>query len=110
MRHKLCRCGGVREDRRGSVCERCGAGKRKPERSTKEYGYDHTWRVLSERKRKDDPLCEMCLKQGKAEASTEVHHIVPIDEAPWLRLEWNNLMSVCNECHKGIHVEKDRVR
>ena len=103
MRYKLCRCGGVRQDARGSVCAKCGAGKANKSRNTTEHGYDGAWKRLSLRKRTIDPLCEMCLRQGLAVPVDEVHHIVPIDVAPWLRLVWSNLMSVCNACHKGIH-------
>jgi 5-methylcytosine-specific restriction endonuclease McrA len=103
MRHKLCRCGGVREDRSGSVCTKCGAGTKHKSRSSTQYGYDRRWRLLSERIRNEQPLCEMCAKQGIATAATEVHHIIPIDEAPWLRLERSNLMCLCNACHKIIH-------
>ena len=106
MRYKLCRCGGVRDDRAGSVCESCGAGKRKDKRSTTEHGYDYRWKKLSERIRKERPLCERCEAQGIVTAATEVHHKVPIDEAPWLRLERSNLMCVCNECHQEIHAKK----
>ena len=101
MRHKLCRCGGVREDRRGSVCPKCGAGEKS--RNTTQHGYDNTWRLLSERVRTEFPLCQMCADKGIVTAASEVHHIVPIDEAPWLRLERSNLMSVCADCHSVIH-------
>jgi 5-methylcytosine-specific restriction protein A len=103
MRHKLCRCGAVREDRQGSVCPQCKAGAKHKSRNTAQHGYDHAWRLLSERFRKENPLCQMCWKRGIATPADDVHHIVPIDDAPWLRLVMSNLMSVCNECHKGIH-------
>jgi hypothetical protein len=103
MRYKLCRCGAVREDRFGSVCLKCGAGSKRKSRNTAQYGYDSEWNKLSARVRQDQPLCEMCAKCGIATAASEVHHIIPIDEAPWLRLERSNLMSVCNACHKSIH-------
>lgn len=105
MRHKLCRCGGVREDRFGSVCPKCNAGAKRKTQSTTQRGYDGAWNRLSVRVRTEQPLCEVCQDQGIATAATEVHHKVPIEQAPWLRLERSNLMSLCNACHKSAHAE-----
>lgn len=103
MRYKLCQCGGVREDRRGGTCQRCGAGKQAKSKTTTERGYDGAWNKLSVRVRQEQPLCECCLINGIVTPATEVHHKVSIEEAPWLRLERSNLMSLCNGCHKAIH-------
>lgn len=103
MRHKLCRCGGVREDCRGSVCDKCGAGRQQKTRNTAQHGYDNAWNRLSVRMRAERPLCERCVKRGIAEPATEVHHIIPIDQAPWLRLEVSNLECLCNACHRAHH-------
>jgi len=103
MRHKLCRCGGVREDAFGSICSKCGAGRKQKTRNTTQHGYDGAWNRLSVRLRAEKPLCERCLERGIVTAATEVHHIVPIDQAPWLRLEVSNLMCLCNACHKAEH-------
>ena len=100
MRYKLCQCGGVREDRCGGSCQKCGAGKqRNKSMTTTERGYDYAWRKLSERVREEQPLCEMCLKNGIVTPTEESHHIVPISIAPWLRLVRSNIMSVCKKCH-----------
>lgn len=92
---RLCRCGAIVNNR----CERCQPS-RTHRRTTTERGYDHQWRKLSERKRATDPLCEHCLSQGRTTPASEVHHIVPIAVAPHLRLDWDNLMSVCHPCHE----------
>ena len=103
MRYKLCRCGGVRQDIRGSVCGKCGAGKVNKTQGTTERGYDGAWKRLSERIRTEQPLCEVCQQSGLVTAATEVHHKIEIEQAPWLRLERSNLISLCNACHKAIH-------
>ena len=108
MRMKLCRCGAAREDRKGVACGKCGAGKARPARSTKEAGYGWDWQQLSVRFRKEHPLCAECAKKGIATAAAEVHHIVPIREAPWLRLEVSNLVSLCVECHRRVDNERGR--
>ena len=107
MRYKLCRCGGVRQDVRGSVCSKCGAGKVNKTQGTTERGYDGAWKRLSERVRIEQPLCEVCLESDTVTAATEVHHKIEIEQAPWLRLERSNLMSLCNGCHKRIHAGKE---
>jgi len=105
MRYKLCKCGAVKQDYSGSICAKCGSGRKQKSRTTAEYGYDNQWRLLSEKIRQERPLCEACLRSGISTAADEVHHIIPIDEAPWLRLEPKNLLSLCTACHDKIHAK-----
>jgi 5-methylcytosine-specific restriction enzyme A len=97
---KLCRCGAIVKRR----CERCSP-KQAHAATTAERGYDHRWRTLSERKRREDPLCEECMRLGNVTPATEVHHIVSIAAAPHLRLRWTNLASVCSACHARLEQE-----
>lgn len=92
---KLCRCGAIVDKR----CHRCQPSHNSG-LSAAERGYDHAWRKLSESKRANDPLCEHCLRHGRTTPASEVHHIIPITTAPRLRLDYDNLMSVCHPCHK----------
>ena len=101
MRLKLCPCGAV-TDARGKSCDKCGRGKKRATQGTTKAGYDGAWKNLSVRYREEHPLCEQCAKSGIATPADEVHHIVPITEAPWLRLEWNNLMALCVPCHRSM--------
>ena len=103
MRHKLCGCGAVREDKFGAACPSCGAGKKLNNRNTTQHGYDGAWNRLSKRVRTERPLCERCTKDGIVTPATEVHHIISIDDAPWLRLEVGNLESLCKACHMAAH-------
>lgn len=110
MRMRLCRCGGVREDRQGSVCGKCGAGKSKSKQKTHEAGYGWDWQQLRKLYWECNPVCEECERQGRPTIEAdEVHHIIPIAEAPWLRLEWSNLMSLCVPCHRRIDEARRRV-
>ena len=45
------------------------------------------------------PLCEDCEAAGRVVAAEMVHHIVPVVEAPELRLLFSNLRSLCIVCH-----------
>lgn len=77
------------------------------------------WKQLTIRKKRANPLCEQCIKDGEAIGipggyvkSVEcVHHIIPIETARTkeemrrLAFDWNNLMSLCKSCHARIHKE-----
>lgn len=93
---KLCKCGAIVEKR----CNHCNPPAHA--QTTKQRGYGHDWRKLSEYKRALDPLCEHCMSRGKTEPATEVHHIIPIARSPGLRLVLDNLMSVCHACHDEL--------
>ena len=66
-------------------------------------GYDALWQKVRKIKIMRNPTCEQCDKQGVDKIATIVHHIMPIDTHPELRLSMDNLMSLCNECHEEIH-------
>ena len=59
------------------------------------------------------PLCECCLSHETITPATEVHHKTPFmrgetEEEQWkMFLDEKNLMSVCRQCHIGLH-NKDR--
>lgn len=67
--------------------------------SAKERGYDKDWSGLRRNYLRTRPMCERC-GEGRA---TIVHHIVEVQDAPELRLEWSNLQAVCRECHEKAH-------
>ena len=45
------------------------------------------------------PLCEVCNQKGLVVEATEIDHKVPIKIDYELRLEWDNLQSLCHRCH-----------
>lgn len=77
------------------------------------------WKELTIQKKRANPLCEQCIKDGEAIGipggyvkSVEcVHHIIPIETARTkeemrrLAFDWSNLMSLCKSCHARIHKE-----
>lgn len=59
------------------------------------------WRMLSSKYMSDKGYkCERCKR-----LATEVHHVKPIqtDEGWLLRLDYNNLLAVCVDCHNKEH-------
>ena len=50
-----------------------------------------------------DGLCENCKKNGIVRAAREIHHVIPIDEDWSKRLDYENLIALCPECHNSEH-------
>ena len=50
-----------------------------------------------------DGLCELCKKKGIVRACREIHHIVPIEIDYSKRLDYDNLIALCPDCHNKIH-------
>lgn len=67
------------------------------------------WRKLREWKLSEEPLCEICKKKDIITPACEVHHKIPImegntiEEIQQLGFDPENLMSLCQECHRNIH-------
>lgn len=58
--------------------------------------------------RRDEYMCRQCKRYGKTTAATTVHHIHPLDQRPDLALVNDNLLSLCNKCHDGMHDRNSR--
>lgn len=69
------------------------------------------WRALRAEKLKNNPVCEQCERYGKSALATEVHHIIPVEsvstikQMEMLAYAYDNLMSLCHDCHVGMHKE-----
>lgn len=48
-------------------------------------------------------LCEKCKEKNIVRAGKQVHHIIPIEEDWSKRLELDNLILLCNDCHNEEH-------
>lgn len=46
-----------------------------------------------------DPCCVHCLEKGRTTLAQHVDHVVSIDKAPHLALEYGNTQSLCKRCH-----------
>lgn len=54
--------------------------------------------------RRDKYECRECRRYGKAVQATTVHHVYPLELYPDRKLDSNNLISLCNGCHEGMHI------
>ena len=55
-------------------------------------------------------LCKLCLSNGKfTNTSLEVHHIIPVNTDGDLKLEDDNLITLCSSCHALVEGDKNLV-
>ena len=102
-KYAVCRCGGLKTDGKCDTCR----NKATARKTTKERGYGHDWRKLSERIRKEQALCELCLDEGRTRPAEHVHHVATVATSPELRLARSNLVPICVECHRKEHETDD---
>lgn len=67
------------------------------------YNSKH-WNDLRALKFSDaDGICEACKAKGIIKPGVDVHHKIPIEKDWSKRLDYNNLILLCKECHNEIH-------
>lgn len=52
---------------------------------------------------RDLGLCKFCYSQNKHSHAHTVHHVEELAECWDKRLDRNNLISLCDKCHKRVH-------
>ena len=67
------------------------------------------WKKLRLAKLMANPLCEICLDKGIVRSAEDIHHKDSfLNYTGNKRLEkaydYNNLLSVCKECHSQLHL------
>lgn len=92
------------EQHKKDIEERQRAYNRSRE-STAKQGYDHNWVKVRNRYIRLYPLCEICEQENRTTPATIVHHLVALRDNGD-RLSFDNLQSVCHQCHEKIHGEK----
>ena len=64
-------------------------------KSARQRGYDKHWERLRKWWAASNPVCNCC-----GQPMDEVDHIIPIHVRPDLRLDADNLQSLCKSCHR----------
>lgn len=60
--------------------------------------------------KRDSGLCRLCLHNGTlTRANLEVHHIISIVRNDSLKLDNNNLITLCNKCHNKVETNESYV-
>lgn len=74
-------------------------------------GYDRTWERLRLMHLNAHPYCVMCReREGRDVPADTVDHKVTIEERPDLRLDPDNLQSLCAPCHSRWKQREDKAR
>lgn len=68
-----------------------------------------TWRTKRiEIVTRDNRECQVCKSEGRVTLTNLIaHHIKPLEFYPELKLEDDNLVTVCHACHNSIHYSND---
>jgi hypothetical protein len=68
--------------------------------SARARGYDRDWDRLRAAILAEEPMCRECARRGIERAAQTLDHVVPIRDAPELRLDPTNLQPLCWPCHR----------
>lgn len=94
---------GVRVLRTERYCPNCRqrveAIDRERRGTAAERGYGWKWRGYRSRYLKENPLCVLCLVQGRTETATVVDHIVAHKGDRTLFWDATNHRALCKSCH-----------
>lgn len=85
-------CAGCGKIVRASRCAECKRIKDRQRPTRIQRGYDYSWTKLSKQLREQQPFCSIV---GCKSKDLTVDHIIPLSDAPWLRLEVTNLRVLC---------------
>jgi thymidine kinase len=91
-----------------SFCEFLFMSFYKENRPKQKKFYDSKkWLKLSDKYKKEHPLCERCLAAGIASVTEHVHHKIELTEetvdVPEIALNEDNLEALCFNCHQKEH-------
>ncbi len=73
-----------------------------------EFSYDsERWKRLREQAlRRDGYHCRNCRRYGRVKSAVEVHHIIHVKDDPSRGYDLDNLISLCDSCHRKRHPER----
>lgn len=75
-----------------------------------ERGYDVAWERLRANFLRRYPFCRFSEQDGfETVLAATVDHIIPVEDAPELRLVWGNLQSLSTKHHYGTKARLERI-
>lgn len=73
------------------------------DQKSREFYHSREWLAVREQALiRDNYLCQHCLRDGLLTPADMVHHKLPIKTHWNIRLNLDNLVSLCNNCHSKI--------
>ena len=74
-------------------------------RQNQDFYNSKSWNLTRQQiNNRDRGLCRLCYLEGKITYSDCIHHIEEVKENVDLRCDDNNLISLCNRCHREVHL------
>ena len=67
------------------------------------------WKATRRQQLQQEPLCRMCMAEGRVTAATVVDHVTPHKGDRVLFFDAANLQSLCAPCHDGAKQEQERL-
>ena len=104
---KACsRCGRIHDHNHKCYANSKNYYQHNPE--IRKFRNSRVWKSKAEEiKQRDKYLCQVCMSKNIFNyKELETHHIVPLSENWDLRLDNNNLITLCEKCHKEAEVGK----
>ncbi|NSS83791.1 HNH endonuclease [Enterococcus faecalis] len=99
---------------RGAYCSEHARSSRKKKKQGNVYHHENksfyrtpAWRDMREVIYERDRGCCKCCGKFVFGRKAHVHHIVPIKNNPLLKLDPNNLILLCSECHPIVEQETE---
>lgn len=69
-------------------------------RADKAFYCSAAWRRVRAAVLREQPLCVLCLKEGRTTAASHVDHILERKVRPDLAFDMDNLQALCQPCHQ----------
>ena len=77
----------------------------KSKRDNQDFYNSKSWNLTRQQiNNRDRGLCRLCYSEGKIIYSDCIHHIEEVKENIELRCDDSNLISLCNRCHREVHL------
>lgn len=84
------------------TCKPANRPREEQRGSSSDRGYDSTWYRLSKWHAKREPLCRECYFRGRKTPWELTNHVLPVRDRPDLRLDRENLSSMCKAHHDTV--------
>ncbi|WP_159521723.1 HNH endonuclease signature motif containing protein [Sunxiuqinia indica] len=66
------------------------------------------WKKIRDKRRNENPLCQLCEEKGILRPGKVVDHIIPVDVEPAKALDYTNTQHICTSCHSWKTKEDKR--
>jgi len=94
-----CTMPGCKNTAKKGRCKQHRAAAERERGSSNQRGYTYRWQKVRKFVLSHNPICEVCRRDGRSTAATEVDHILPKRKGGTDLL--SNLQALCKSCHSA---------